>query len=102
MEQCPWRRRGRKSHPPLDKATAHDAKLLYARIPGNRLKVQFGVLFPIPQLAFAGNHSKRVKEEGKSTPEITRKEIRGVPYSVQVRAWYQTYMREKLFSQLQN
>ncbi len=31
--------------------------LLYARIPGNRLKVrQFGVLFPIPQLAFAGNH----------------------------------------------
>jgi hypothetical protein len=35
--------------------------LLYARIPGNWLKVrQFGVLFPIPQLAFAGN--RRVKE----------------------------------------
>jgi hypothetical protein len=35
--------------------------LLYARIPGNRQKVrQFGVLFPIPQLAFAGNRG--VKE----------------------------------------
>ena len=35
--------------------------LLYARIPGNRHKVrQFGVLFPIPQLAFAGNRG--VKE----------------------------------------
>jgi hypothetical protein len=39
-----------KSHP-----------LLYSRIPRNRLKVrQFGVLFPIPQFAFAGN--LRVKE----------------------------------------
>ncbi len=35
--------------------------LLYARILGNWLKVrQFGVLIPIPQLAFAGN--RRVKE----------------------------------------
>jgi hypothetical protein len=35
--------------------------LFYARIPRNRLKVrQFGALFPIPQLAFAGN--LRVKE----------------------------------------
>jgi hypothetical protein len=34
--------------------------LLYARIPGNWLKVQqFGILFPIPQLAFEG---KKVKE----------------------------------------
>jgi len=31
--------------------------LLYARIPRNRHKVrQFGVLFSIPQLTFAGNH----------------------------------------------
>jgi hypothetical protein len=35
--------------------------LLYARNPRNRLKVrQFGVLFPIPQLAFAEN--LKVKE----------------------------------------
>ena len=39
----------------------HEPPLLYARIPRNRLKVrQFGVLFPIPQLAFEGN--LRVKE----------------------------------------
>jgi len=57
--------------------------LLYARIPRNCLTVrQFGVLFPIPQLAFAGN--RRVKEwkrgrvAGKITPEITIIKIRGI------------------------
>ena len=35
--------------------------LVYARIPRNRQKVrQFGVLVPIPKLAFVGNH--KVKE----------------------------------------
>jgi hypothetical protein len=57
--------------------------LLYARIPGNRLKVrQSGVLFPIPQLAFAGNRRvkelKRVRAAGKSTREIRIRKIPGV------------------------
>jgi len=54
---------------------------LKARIPRNQQKVrQFGVLFPNPQFAFAGNRKrvKESKEEGKRTQEIMRKEILGV------------------------
>jgi hypothetical protein len=46
----------------LDSSPCHgNHPLLYARIPGNQLKVhQFSILFSIPQLPFAGN--LRVKE----------------------------------------
>jgi hypothetical protein len=77
--------------------------LLYARILGNRLKVrQFGVLFPIPQLAFAGNcrvkEIKRVRAAGKSTREITIIKIPGVlclSYGV-----VSNHVREKIFPHL--